>query len=103
MGHTRIAVITLGMVDLVLPLSLLLYVVVPTLLLMRGLPIRAGLAMIAVALLPWVIWTIAVPKPWGPGAGIALLLTAVQLLLALLPLLIGLTALIVRHFREEAR
>ena len=87
------------MSGLIVPMSLLLYVVLPIWMLSRGWPARAGLAMVVAALLPWMVWYLAVPEPWGPGAGLAALLTALMLLVALVPLLIGVILSVLRFAR----
>ncbi|MCP6373769.1 hypothetical protein NL455_28190, partial [Klebsiella pneumoniae] len=64
------------MSELIVPASLLLYLLVPTWLLTRGKPISAGLSMIAVALLPWAVWFVTATELSGPGTGVAMLITA---------------------------
>ena len=90
------------MTGFVLPLSWLLYVIVAAWLLCRGWPIRAGLGMLAAALLPWVIWFIALPHPWGPGLGIVAFLTLAQLLVALLPIAFGLAYICIRYVGKRS-
>lgn len=84
------------MVGLVLPFSILLYIGLPIWMLARRWPIRAGFAMIASALLPWVVWLTMIAGRLGPGAGIAMLLTALMAILALVPIAIGLFQVIGR-------
>ena len=89
------------MSSLVLPLSWLLYLTLPTWLFIRGWPIRASFAMIAAAVLPFVTWLATVSDPWGPGVGIILLVAAGQLCLALIPLAIGIVRVVRRVIRRE--
>ena len=89
------------MSGLVLPVSLLLYVILPMAFLVRGWPLRASLAMIATALLPWAVWFLTVPRPWGPGAGMVVMVTAGQLLLAAVPLAIGMVVAMRRGLRRR--
>ena len=77
------------MTGLILPISILLYIGLPCWLLARGQPLLAGMAMIFAALLPWIVWLSIVPGRLGPGAGIAMMLTAAMLVLAFVPLTIG--------------
>ena len=72
--------------DLILPFSMMVYVVAPLVMLHQGWLKRAALTMIGASLLPWAVW-IADSEPFGPGAGFALLITLIQLALALLPML----------------
>ena len=74
---------------LILPMSILSYLMLPAWLWPRGRPMIAGGAMIASALLPWTYWYLTAPRPWGPGAGAALVVTAGMLLLALVPVIDG--------------
>lgn len=74
------------MSGLILPVSLVLYIVLAASMLVRGWLLRAGIAMIFTAFLPWVVWFLQLQRPWGPGAGTAAMVTAVMLLMALVPL-----------------
>ena len=78
-----------AMAQLVLHLSWLLYIALPIWMFARDWPFRAGLAMTVATLLPWAVWYATVPRPWGPGAGIVLMISLVQLLLAVPPLVVG--------------
>jgi hypothetical protein len=89
------------MTGLALPISWLLYIVLPTWMLLRGWPLRACLTMIITALLPWAVFILMVPHPWGPGAGIVLFVTALQLLLALVPLTISVVSATSRLIRRR--
>lgn len=80
---------------------MVLYILLPVWLLSRGWPTRAGVAMIVAALLPWIVWLFALSEPLGPGAGIALLLTACMLLLALVPLVIGIMQTVMRAVKAR--
>jgi hypothetical protein len=80
----------------ILPLSVLLYLSVPAWMGAKGWPIRAGVAMITFALLPWVVWLFHVDEPFGPGAGVAMLATGAMLFIALLPLGYGLFRMVSR-------
>lgn len=91
------------MAGLILPLSLLLYVGVPIWMLARGWPFRAGLVMIVTALLPWVVWLTTIQGRPGPGAGIVLILTALMLLMAFVPIGIGVAQAIARQWRPDGR
>jgi len=67
----------------------------------RGWLIRAGIAMIFAALLPWAVWLLQIQGPWGPGAGIALMATAAMLLVALVPIGLGVARTILRYARAR--
>jgi hypothetical protein len=73
----------------ILPLSIALYVSIPLWMLVRGWPFRAGLLMVFAALLPWIVWLTTIRGRLGPGAGIVMMLTGLMLLLALVPMCIG--------------
>ena len=88
-----------SMSALVLPISLLAYILLPAWLLTRGRLFRAGMAMILAALLPWVVWLPQSHGSWGPGAGIAMMVTAAMLLVALVPVGLGVARLIMRSAR----
>jgi len=87
--------------DLILPVSLLLYIVPAVRLLSRGWLTRAGVAMIVAALLPWVVWLQEPPEAWGPLGGLLVLLTALLLVLALVPHLIGVIRCLVRYAKRK--
>lgn len=90
------------MSGILLPLSWLIYIVPPVWMLIRGWPIRASLVMFIAALLPWAVWLVTVPKPWGPGAGFFILITALQLLLAVVPLVFGVAGASRRLLRRRS-
>ena len=90
------------MYGLFVPISMLLYVILPAWMLSRGWPIRAGIAMMVAALLPWAVLFATEPPPWGPGAGIALMITAAMLLLALVPIAIGIGSAMLRLLRKRS-
>ncbi len=79
---------------------MLSYVVLPPVMGHLDWPIRAGLTMVVTALLPWVAYELF-NEPVGdaPGTGFAILLSAVMLLLALVPLSYG----FVRMWRRRTR
>lgn len=58
--------------------------------------------MIMTALLPWV-WLVMFPEPLGPGAGIALMLTACMLFVALVPLVIGIIRSVLRFAKARLK
>jgi hypothetical protein len=88
---------------LILPFSLILYIVLPAWMLRRGWLIRAGIAMILTALLPWVVWHLQIQRPWGPGSGIALMVTAAMILAALVPIGLGVARTITRSARASQK
>jgi hypothetical protein len=90
------------MSGLILPLSWLIYIVLPAWMLIRGWPIRAALVMFVAALLPWAVWLVTMPKPWGAGAGFFVMITAVQLLLAVVPLVFGVVGASRRLLRRRS-
>lgn len=87
-GHSRFVHYQI-MIGLILPASIMLYIGLAVWLLPDGRLLRAGLAMSLAALLPWPVWLVLVPGRLGPGAGIVMMLTAAMLLLALVPMAIG--------------
>jgi hypothetical protein len=89
------------MTGLVVPISILLYLILPAWMLSRGWPIRAGIAMMFAALLPWAVVFATEPPPWEPGAGIALMFTAAMLLLAFVPIAIGIGYAMLRLLRKR--
>ena len=97
-GHSKVVQYRV-MGALILPASWVLYIILPAWMLSRGWLIRAGIAMIFAALLPWAVWFLQMPERWGPGAGMVLMLTAGMLLTALVPIGLG----IVRAIRRSAR
>jgi hypothetical protein len=74
---------------LIMFLSMTFYLILSCWMLTRGWPMRAGITMMSLALLPWAVWLSVMQGPLGPGAGIHLMVTAVMLLLALIPMGFG--------------
>ena len=89
------------MIGLILPISILLYIGLPGWMLMQGRPFLAGIAMIVAALLPWMVWLSILPGRLGPGAGVAMILTAAMLVLAIIPLTIGIARAGLRLFASR--
>jgi hypothetical protein len=91
------------MVDFIFPVSVTLYIGLSLWMLVRGWPIRAGISMIFTALSPWFIWLTSIEGRLGAGAGIAMMITAAMLLLALVPIGIGLCLAVAKlcQFKEK--
>jgi hypothetical protein len=79
--------------ELVLSATLALYIIVPTVLCLRGWIIRAGLGMLALSVMPMIWQVIAVPDSDAPGSGMLALLL---LPLAVIVILVGIANLIYR-------
>lgn len=73
----------------ILPISLALFVTVPIWMLTRGWLIRAGVLMGFAAILPWCVWLTTIDGELGPGAGIVMMLSALMLILAAVPVIAG--------------
>lgn len=81
---------------LVFPVTILLYVAVGIWLLSKGWPLRAGLAMGAIALLP-LTWQIKFTDSEALGAGFV---AVILLLIPILLIIVGVIAPIVRRVRS---
>ena len=79
------------------PLSIWLYILLPIWPLSRGRLIQGGMAMVAAALLPWTVWLSQLDEPFGPGAGLAALLTVVLLLVPAVLIAVGLARIAFRR------
>jgi hypothetical protein len=77
------------MSGLILLISVLAYLIVPAWMMSRGRMFTAGLAMIGTSFLPWLVWISVREDLSGPGTGMVMMITALMLLLALVPIAIG--------------
>lgn len=99
-GHS-LAGLSGAMSILVLWAAALLYIFPPLwMMIRRGWPIRAGLTMVAAALLPWVEAFAFKDGPWPPGAGIAMAFTAMLLFIAVATIATVIVLALVRLHRS---
>jgi hypothetical protein len=89
------------MSGLILPLSFFAYFIIPAWMMSRGWIVAAGLAMIGIALLPWILWISVREDLSGPGTGMVMLLSAIMVLIALIPIAIGAARAVQRLFRRK--
>lgn len=68
---------------------------------LAGWPLRGGFLMIATAFLPWVD-TISSTEPLGPGAGVGILISGMQLLLGFAAIIYGVVLASLRRHRRSS-